>query len=79
MPRIPSGLPVKNKHVQSVLINKKYYNLNSAKRKISQLGYYNYGMDETLNYYRFSQFNPGYNKKYFISKNNDDVHYVIEY
>jgi hypothetical protein len=80
MPNIPEGLPRKNDLVQSVLINKKLYSLKDAKKILREMEYYNYGVRETKNFFRFRQFNPNEEDSYFTIKSNiyPGIMFIIE-
>jgi hypothetical protein len=80
MPNIPSGLPTKNNNVQAVLIDKNILTLNEARKLINIMGYYDYGVRETKQYWRFRQFNPTAKPKiYKHSAKYPGVSFIVEY
>jgi 2-keto-3-deoxy-L-rhamnonate aldolase RhmA len=79
MPNIANNLPTKN-DVQAVLIAKEVLTLNEARRLISKMKYFDYGVRETNKYWRFRQFNPTDRPKIFKrSKDYPGVSFIIEY
>lgn len=72
----------KNDDVQSILVPIEY-GLELACPIVISLGYNCFYIDETKNYYRIRQFNPGLHKKPKYKTVKDDyysgVKYVIEY
>lgn len=73
----------KNDKVQSVLFDKKIYNLNQVAQILKFLKYNMFYVDETANYYRIRQFNPGlHNYPRYSNKSSrkfPGVEFVIEY
>lgn len=72
----------KNDNVQSVLFDKKYYRLNEVCIVVRLLGYNCFYIDETDNYFRVRQFNPGLHNRprYYNNKSLEypGVMFVIE-
>jgi IS1 family transposase len=81
MPGIPFNLPKANDFVQAILFDNTRYNLQTARRLLMLLGYYDHGHRYTDNYIRFRQFNPHRNKQYstISSGTYEGVKYIIEY
>lgn len=74
----------KDDYVQSILIEKKLYPLETVPVLIKMLGYNCFYIDETKNYYRVRQFNPHMIHKYprytdVTSRIYEGVKYVVEY
>jgi len=80
MPNV-KAYPRKNKIVQSVIFDKDYYDVDEARKILNKLGYYDKGYDETVNFYRFRQYNPMSDKHYKLSKSKDfdGVSFVINF
>lgn len=80
MPDIPEGLPRKNNHVQSIIIDKNMYSLKEANKLILDLGYYIYDIRETKNFYRYRQFNPSeYGSTFTVkSAHYPGVNFIVE-
>lgn len=68
-----------HKNIQSVIFNKKYFDKKKAISALINKGFKYNKIDETENYFRFRQFDPSKNKKYFIVKSTTGIKYVIEY
>lgn len=70
----------KKTNVQSIIFDKQYWTITSAKRFLRAKNYVAPKVDETVNFYRFRQFDPNKGKHYFTkpSKKYPSVKYVIE-
>ena len=51
--------------IQSILLNKKYFSLNTALQWIVKHGFKHYKIDITKNKYRFRQQEPNSNRGYY--------------
>jgi hypothetical protein len=75
----------KNYVLQSILFNKKYYNIDESINFLIENKFKYNNVDEDKNYYRFRQYNPYYikNKGYinYVSKkiNNDKIILILAY
>ena len=66
-----------HENIQSVLIDKRVYSLAQAINYINLHGYKLKKIDETTNFYRFRQLDPGLFKKYFIKDLRNGIKLVI--
>ena len=65
--------------IQSLLFNKKYFNIRSAVEWLIYHGYKHYKVDVTRNYIRFRQFDPSPYKRYRLIELNNSIKAVVEF
>ena len=65
--------------VQSVLFDKDKYTLEKARHYLYIHHLRDFGVDDTPNFYRFRQFQPPEDSKYYTLKFHNGVQYIIHY
>lgn len=63
--------------LQSVLFNKKYYNLSKSINYLKRMGLKYDKVDITNNFYRFRQKTPKKNKKYYTLPIDKGILYIL--
>lgn len=66
--------------LQSVLLDRDYFDMKSARKYIKDRGYQDYKVDITPHFYRFRQREPNRRKHYVnIAGKHKGVHFVMMY
>ena len=65
--------------VQSVLFNKHFWTQEQARKYLKRHHYMDNGVDETTNFFRYRQFDPPKDSRYYIKTLKHGVELVIHY
>lgn len=68
-----------SKNIQSVLFDKSKFTIDDAIYWALSHGFIVKKVDETLNKFRFRQFNPNYKYKYYTKKITPGIEFIIAY